>query len=203
MCVAGLKTHMGCYDRGWNMASSKEMYQRAYALHYKQKKLVEALALYEQLVAEHPTSAEAGYARTQIGNIGALVEKKGEAALAPPPPRRVDPAAQPIPCTTLERFDEGQEVLGIVTAEAVMGMSFFTDLMAGARDIVGGRSGAVQSKLREARKHCLFELQSEARKLGADSVLGVRLDYSALGSKMVMLVASGTAVRAKRRDAPE
>lgn len=84
----------------------------------------------------------------------------------------------------------------IVTAETAFGMNIFKDLFAGVRDIVGGRSKAVQNTMRDARKTALYELKVEAHAVGANAVVGVDLDYvelSAAGS-MVMLVASGTAV---------
>lgn len=84
----------------------------------------------------------------------------------------------------------------IVTAECAFGMNMFKDLFAGVRDIVGGRSEAVQKTMRDARRTALYELKKEAYEVGANAVVGVDLDYvelSATGS-MVMLVASGTAV---------
>ncbi len=84
----------------------------------------------------------------------------------------------------------------IVTAECAFGMNIFKDLFAGVRDIVGGRSQAVQQTMRDARRTALYELKKEAFEVGANAVVGVDLDYvelSAAGS-MVMLVASGTAV---------
>lgn len=84
----------------------------------------------------------------------------------------------------------------IVTAEVAYGMNIFKDLFAAVRDIVGGRSEAVQKTMRDARRTALYELKREAHSVGANAVVGVDLDYvelSAAGS-MVMLVASGTAV---------
>ena len=85
----------------------------------------------------------------------------------------------------------------IVTAECAFGMNIFKDLFAGVRDIVGGRSEAVQKTMRDSRRTALHELKKEAYKVGANAVVGVDLDYVELagtGSSMVMLVASGTAV---------
>lgn len=85
----------------------------------------------------------------------------------------------------------------IVTAECAFGMNIFKDLFAGIRDIVGGRSEAVQKTMRDSRKTVLYELKKEAYEVGANAVVGVDLDYVELagtGSSMVMLVASGTAV---------
>ncbi|WP_323765481.1 YbjQ family protein [Marinovum sp.] len=88
------------------------------------------------------------------------------------------------------------ERIEIVTAECAFGMNMFKDLFAGVRDIFGGRSEAVQSTMRDARRTALYELKKEAHAVGANAVVGVDLDYvelSAAGS-MVMLVASGNAV---------
>jgi len=84
----------------------------------------------------------------------------------------------------------------IVTAECAFGMNIFKDLFAGVRDIVGGRSEAVQQTMRDSRKTVLYELKKEAYEVGANAVVGVDLDYVELSSagSMVMLVASGTAV---------
>lgn len=85
---------------------------------------------------------------------------------------------------------------GIVTGEAVMGANVFKDLFAGIRDIVGGRSGSYERELKKAREIALAELTEEARRLGANAVVGVDLDYETLGESggMLMVTASGTAV---------
>ncbi|MAP48906.1 MAG: hypothetical protein CMH90_05430 [Oceanicaulis sp.] len=85
---------------------------------------------------------------------------------------------------------------GVVTGEAILGAHLFRDLFAGIRDIVGGRSGSYEKPLREARQIALSELEDEARKLGANAVVGVDLDYEVIGEQgsMLMVSASGTAV---------
>lgn len=85
---------------------------------------------------------------------------------------------------------------GIVTGEAILGAHLVRDLFAGIRDIVGGRSGSYEKSLREAREIAIAEMADEAKRLGADAVLGVDLDYEVIGEKgsMMMVSASGTAV---------
>lgn len=102
--------------------------------------------------------------------------------------------------TTTHTFPgrEVAELLGIVTAECVLGINVFRDMLGGLRDIFGGRSGSHQKALRQARETCLEELASRAGELGAHAVIGVDLDFSEIsggGKGMVFLVASGTAVR--------
>jgi uncharacterized protein YbjQ (UPF0145 family) len=89
-----------------------------------------------------------------------------------------------------------QKYLGIVSGEAIIGANAFRDLFARVRDVVGGRSGAYESVLIDARKDALEELTAAAQKLGANAVVGVDIDYEVLGQDngMLMVTASGTAV---------
>lgn len=88
------------------------------------------------------------------------------------------------------------EYRGIVTSEAIMGANMFRDFLASLSDIVGGRSGAYETKLAEARQVALDELEQHARGLGANAIVGVDIDYEVLGQTngMLMVSASGTAV---------
>lgn len=90
-----------------------------------------------------------------------------------------------------------KERIEIVSAECAFGMNAFKDLFTALRNIVGGRSEAVQKVMRESRKVTLFELKKEAYLAGANAVVGVDLDYVEIGGaggNMILLVASGTAV---------
>ncbi|MET1082441.1 MAG: heavy metal-binding domain-containing protein [Burkholderiales bacterium] len=94
---------------------------------------------------------------------------------------------------------EGHKInsyLGIVSGEAIVGANVFRDLFARVRDIVGGRAGAYEHTLAEARQTAIDEMIEVARKLGATAVVGVDLDYEVLGAEngMLMVTASGTAV---------
>jgi uncharacterized protein YbjQ (UPF0145 family) len=86
------------------------------------------------------------------------------------------------------------EYLGIVTGEAIMGANIVRDLFAGITDIIGGRSGAYEAKLADAREAAMSELQSRAHALGATAVVGVDIDYEVINN-MLMVSVSGTAVR--------
>ena len=95
---------------------------------------------------------------------------------------------------------EGRRIVeykGVVTGEAILGANIFRDFFAGIRDIVGGRSGAYEKSLREARQIALREMEEEATRVGGNAVIGVDLDYeniSAGSGSMLMVSASGTAV---------
>ncbi|OOV86373.1 hypothetical protein BTA35_0213875 [Oceanospirillum linum] len=87
--------------------------------------------------------------------------------------------------------------LGIIGAECAFGMNVFKDLFSSVSDIVGGRSGAIQSTLRDARTASLTDLKREAYQKGANAVIGVSLDYSEFsggGKSMLFVAVTGTAV---------
>jgi uncharacterized protein YbjQ (UPF0145 family) len=90
-----------------------------------------------------------------------------------------------------------REYLGLVTGEVIVGANIFRDLFANIRDIVGGRAGAYEGALRDARRQAYEDLEYEAQRMGADAVVGVDLDYEVVGREgsMLMVSVSGTAVR--------
>jgi uncharacterized protein YbjQ (UPF0145 family) len=103
--------------------------------------------------------------------------------------------------TTTPTF-EGRNIVaykGIVTGETIVGANIFRDIMASVRDIVGGRSGAYESALRDARQMALDELADAARAVGANAIVGIDLDYEVIGQggSMLMVSASGTAVEVR------
>ncbi len=100
--------------------------------------------------------------------------------------------------TTTTHNVEGRQIteyLGIVTGEAIMGANVFRDFIAGITDLVGGRSGTYESKLADGRETALNEMQQLAQQRGANAVVGVDIDYEVIGDSMLMVSASGTAVK--------
>lgn len=100
--------------------------------------------------------------------------------------------------TTTPSF-EGKRIVeykGIVFGEVVSGVNFIKDFMGGLRDIVGGRSGTYENELADARDKAVEEMLNRAKKMGANALVGVDVDYEVLGEKngMLMVSVSGTAV---------
>ncbi|MEM7633686.1 MAG: heavy metal-binding domain-containing protein [Pseudomonadota bacterium] len=85
---------------------------------------------------------------------------------------------------------------GLVAGEAILGANLFRDLFASIRDIVGGRSGAYEKVLNDARETAIAEMTDKASALGANAVIGVDIDYETVGQNgsMLMVTAAGTAV---------
>lgn len=95
---------------------------------------------------------------------------------------------------------QGQEIteyLGVVCGEVVIGAHLGKDILASFTNLVGGRSEAYESTLRETRDDALEEMVGEAKKLGANAIVGVKFDYTVIGQSgsMMMVAVSGTAVK--------
>ena len=99
---------------------------------------------------------------------------------------------------------EGKKIiryLGLASGEAILGANIFKDIFANITNIVGGRAGAYERELRQAKDIALNEMAEHARSLGGNSVIGVDLDYESInfgGSSMLMVSASGTAVEVEQ-----
>ena len=102
-----------------------------------------------------------------------------------------------------------REYKGIVTGETIIGANMFKDLFAGIRDIVGGRAGAYEKVLSEAKDTSMQEMMQRAQAMGARSssarllpagrknaIVGIDIDYETVGANgsMLMVATSGTAV---------
>ena len=75
------------------------------------------------------------------------------------------------------------EYRGIVTGEAILGANVFRDLFAGITDIIGGRSGAYEASLAEARETALKELE-ERLPIGWNKLMG-KLRTGSMGRDQV------------------
>ena len=88
-----------------------------------------------------------------------------------------------------------RDYMGIVTGEAILGANLFKDFGASIRDVIGGRAGGYEKDLQKARDTAIGEMQQAAEALGANAIVGVDLDYETLKGSMLMVTASGTAVK--------
>lgn len=86
---------------------------------------------------------------------------------------------------------------GIVFGEVISGINMLKDMGAGLRNIFGGRSQVYENELLNARTEALKEMEERAKTMGADAVIGVKMDYEVLGADngMLMVTCSGTAVK--------
>ncbi len=87
------------------------------------------------------------------------------------------------------------EYLGIVTGEVIMGTNVFRDIRASITDIIGGRSKAYEEEMVRGRQSAIDEMIANADQLRADAIVGVALDYATVREGMIMIAATGTAIR--------
>lgn len=89
-----------------------------------------------------------------------------------------------------------QEYRGIVFGEVINGINFINDFTANITDFIGGRATEYERELIDTRADAINEMIKRAEKVGANAIIGVKIDYEPMGedSSMLMVVASGTAV---------
>ena len=90
-----------------------------------------------------------------------------------------------------------RDYLVLVGGEVIVGANVIKDVFASVSDFFGGRSGAYESSIQEARAQAMQEMEASARRLGADAILAVDFDYEVIGKSgsMLMVCVCGTAVK--------
>ncbi|HIK53906.1 MAG TPA: YbjQ family protein [Synechococcales cyanobacterium M55_K2018_004] len=93
--------------------------------------------------------------------------------------------------------------LGVVTAEVVYGSNALRDFFAGIRDMIGGRTGSYERVFEQGQQEAIAELERRAGRLGANAVIGIRINTSTINldqtGVLLLITATGTAVRMQGR----
>lgn len=87
-----------------------------------------------------------------------------------------------------------------IFSNVVIGAGFLSDFSASITDIFGGRSSSYEKKLQSVNDNALQVLKSRASEIGANCVIGLRVNINQITGKnvqMFMVSAYGTAVIAK------
>jgi uncharacterized protein YbjQ (UPF0145 family) len=87
-----------------------------------------------------------------------------------------------------------KKYLGICSGEFVLGTGWLSSLEAGLSDLFGVGSDLYAGKLRQAKEAALENLERFAKKLGANAVIGVDIDYNVFSADLIAVSANGTAV---------
>ncbi|NOX44261.1 MAG: YbjQ family protein [Caldiserica bacterium] len=91
------------------------------------------------------------------------------------------------------------EILGLVRGNTVRARHLGRDILAGLRNVVGGEVVEYTEMLSKAREEALRRMISQAEKLGADAVVGVRFATSQTMAGAAEILAYGTAVKLARK----
>ncbi|MBF2000341.1 MAG: YbjQ family protein [Synechococcales cyanobacterium C42_A2020_086] len=92
-----------------------------------------------------------------------------------------------------------ESYLGVVTAEVVYGTNVLRDFFAAMRDFWGGRTGSYERVFERGQQDALAELEQRANRLGANAVIGIKVDTGTISidqsGALLLITATGTAVR--------
>jgi len=92
---------------------------------------------------------------------------------------------------------EVEQILGIARGSTVRARSIGRDIMAGFKNIVGGEIEEYTKLQAQAREQAMQRMAADAKKLGADAILSVRITTSMIMQGASEILAYGTAVKLK------
>ncbi|MBF0966881.1 heavy metal-binding domain-containing protein [Actinomyces bouchesdurhonensis] len=86
--------------------------------------------------------------------------------------------------------------IGMVSGETFAGVNMFKDFGAGLSNMFGGRASQYEEEIGNASATAVNEMCARAQAMGANAVVGVKVDYFTAGTNNGMLaaIATGTAV---------
>ena len=87
------------------------------------------------------------------------------------------------------------QTLGIVKGNTIRARHIGKDIMAGFRSIVGGEIDEYTKVFAEAREQAIDRMLADAKSIGADGVVCMRLTTSTVMQGAAELLAYGTAVK--------
>ncbi len=90
---------------------------------------------------------------------------------------------------------EINEILGVARGSTVRARNVGRDIFAGLKNIVGGEISEYTKLQAESREQAMQRMQQDAKRLGADAVINVRLTTSMVMQGCSEILAYGTAVK--------
>ena len=90
---------------------------------------------------------------------------------------------------------EVKEVLGVVFGSCVQTKHLGKDIGAGLRSMVGGEARGYTELMEESRRTAMQRMIKDAKKIGADAVIGMRYATAQTMAGAAELIAFGTSVK--------
>ncbi len=87
------------------------------------------------------------------------------------------------------------QVIGLVRGSTVRAKHVGTDIVAGLKNLVGGEMTGYSSLMAGVREQAIDRMVSDAQALGANAIVGCRMETSAIMAGASEIVAYGTAIR--------
>lgn len=92
---------------------------------------------------------------------------------------------------------EISEILGIARGSTVRSRNIGRDILAGLKNIVGGEIEEYTQLQAQAREQAMQRMVDDAKRLGADAILGIQITTAMVTSGAAEILAFGTAVKLK------
>ncbi len=89
------------------------------------------------------------------------------------------------------------EILGIARGSTVRARNIGRDIFAGLKNIVGGEISEYTRLQAESREQAMQRMKDDARKMGADAVINVRMTTAMIMQGTAEILSYGTAVKLK------
>lgn len=87
------------------------------------------------------------------------------------------------------------EILGIARGSTVRSRNIGRDILAGLKNIVGGEIEEYTQLQAQAREQAMQRMIDDAKKLGADAIIGIQMTSAMVTSGAAEILAFGTAVK--------
>ena len=84
--------------------------------------------------------------------------------------------------------------LGLVRGNTIRARHIGRDIMAGLRNIIGGEITDYTKMMAESREQAIDRMIEDARKLGANAIIGVRFSTTEVMQRAAEIMVFGTAV---------
>ena len=97
--------------------------------------------------------------------------------------------------TTATELKTDYEVLGIVIGNKVRAAHVGRDIMAALKNLVGGEVKEYSDLMKKTREQAMEDMIAQAKKLGANGIIGIRFASAQIASGMAEIIAYGTAVK--------
>jgi uncharacterized protein YbjQ (UPF0145 family) len=92
------------------------------------------------------------------------------------------------------------EYLGFINGQIALSSNFFKDLSSNIAEWSAQENSVITSKLENASENAIENLIKIAEKRGANAIIGVGLNYTGFSNNAIGTVASGTAVKIKKKE---
>merc|ERR1712210_66690 len=91
-----------------------------------------------------------------------------------------------------------QEYKGLLVVSKVKSRNVFSDIGSGLKSMVGGEIKGLSKLTSDVREELLVEIKQKAAEVGANAVVGIRMETNTIFDGCLDLVIYGTAIRFTR-----